>query len=154
MSDNPYTPPRARTVRPENAQRIRLVDPHLIVAHAIVMAPAAGALLAALNYHRLRDDWAFWRTVLLFVVPGVVLVWLPTSPHGPTNEGLRWLLILGARVAMAWVLYREHRPIVQKHVDAGGQRARWYLVMPAVLFLYLFSLAVWQFLTPANRPPH
>ncbi|WP_394843584.1 hypothetical protein LZC95_41860 [Pendulispora brunnea] len=154
MPDNPYTPPRANPVHRQSVKPVRLVDPHLIVAHTVVMVPAAGALLAALNYHRLRDDLAFWRTVLLFFVPGVILVWLPTTSYGPTNEGLRWLLFLGARVAMAWILYREHRPIVQKHIEAGGQRARWYLVMPAVLFLYLFSLAVWQFFTPANRPPH
>jgi hypothetical protein len=48
-------------------------------------------------------------------------------------------------------LFQEHRPLVDKHVAAGGKRVRWYLVALALCGPVVLVAAVWTFLNPPNR---
>ncbi len=147
MIPNPYAPPESRASPP--ASNVRLFGATAILLHAILLSPAAGALMAAVNYRRLGDAAGFRRALALYVVPSVALLFF--SIAAAANRG-RVLLVFGAQILLAYALFREQRPLVERHVAAGGRRARWYLATLVALLVLMVGLVVWQVLDPGIRP--
>jgi hypothetical protein len=144
---NPYAPPASPAEPPRPGSPVRLFTAPAIAAHTLLLSPLIGSLLAATNYRRLGDRAAFWRTVLMFVIPGAALLAFSFA----AGQGARKFLIYGANCAFAVMLFREHAPLVRKHLEAGGQKARWYLATLTAVGATLMVLAVWQFLTPVKH---
>ena len=94
-----------------------------------------------MNHHRRGDPAAVRRTLLFFGIPSVAVLVLQVL--GPDKLHV---VCLAFSVSIATMLYREHAPLVAKHVAAGGKKARGYLILVACLVLFASGLAAWQFI--------
>jgi hypothetical protein len=142
MAWDPYAPPKAAP-DPAPIATTRLFGPVTIALVTALLNPVFGVFLAAVNHHRLRDAAGVRRTLLLFGIPSAGVVVLQVL--GPAKLHVLWLLF---SIAMATTLYREHAPLVARHVAAGGLKARGYLIFLGCVVLFAIGLAVWQFLSP------
>jgi hypothetical protein len=147
VSPNPYAPPESPIEPPPAPAEVRLFGPAVIAAHAVLLAPLVGAILAAINHRRLGNAQALRRTLLLFVAPSALLLILAVAAPSGSARPLRYLF----GIALAWMLFREHKPLVDKHLAAGGKKVRWYLLTLAIVGPPLLAAAVWTFLTPPDR---
>jgi len=155
VSSNPYAPPAQPSSIPSSAGP-RLFGAGGIALDVIFLHPLVGAVLAAINHRRLGDDAAFRRMVSWFVVPSALL-FLATLLFSSLVRQAQFastVLLLLMKVIVAWLLYREHAPLVKRHLENGGEKVRfsfwWFLL---ILFGVLLYLAVWQFLSP-TPPTH
>lgn len=99
-----------------------------------------GSLLAAINHRRLGNGRASRHTALAFTAPSVLLVVAELAPMpGPLQAVLR-LAGFAWTIAVARRLFLEHRVLFAKHVAAGGQAARGYLVALAALGVVALAL--------------
>jgi hypothetical protein len=145
VNPNPYAAPQTRPEPPGTPTRPRLFGATAVAVHFVIF-PLFGALLAATNYHRAKDGAGFWRAATLFVGAAVGLSAFGLAIH---NRG-QIILLWCARIALAALLFFDQRPLLQRHVAAGGRKARWALAwLFAFPFLALVGLAVWQVLAPA-----
>jgi hypothetical protein len=147
--DNPYAPPQppgplgpAPSPGSHPAADVRLFGPAAIAAHALLFSPLVGVALAAINHWRLRDRAALQRTLLAYGIPSVlVLVFMLAAPA--RFAGLMRLITFGWSISVATQLHREHSVLVERHLAAGGKKARWWLVTLVLLGLVvLASVAV------------
>jgi hypothetical protein len=148
--DNPYAPPQhpgplgaAPSPGSPAAADVRLFGPAAIATHSLLfLSPIVGVVLAAINHWRLRDRAALRRTLLVYGVPTVLLLLL-SLPAPARLEGLMRLISFGWSLSVATQLHREHSVLVERHLAAGGKKARWWLVTLVVLGLVvLASIAV------------
>jgi hypothetical protein len=144
---NPYAAPGAPGPPPERSAGIRLFGPWAIAAHALLLTPLVGSLLALVNHRRRGDAEAVRRTAVWFVLPSLlILVWqalVSARFHNVARlAGFAWSL------AVARTLYYEHRILVDAHVAAGGKTARWYLVTVALFVILFVVVGVWSVLDP------
>ncbi len=150
MTPNPYAPPRRHEEPPGAPSRTRLFGVVLIVV-SIVAFPPIGAAMAAENYRRLGDTRGLWRALALFLIPSCALLVLTAMGHNRGQIILFWL----AKLALAWGIGRDQRPLLRRHVAAGGRRVRWYLGLLWTIPLCILGLAIWQFLQPSTYAvPH
>lgn len=125
MTYNPYTPPASASAESRGSRDVRLFGPAAIAAHAVLLTPLIGGIMAAINRHRLGQRGELRQTIFVYVVPSAVLLVVTViAPDFAT--GLVRLIGLAWSVAVARALYVQHKPIVSKHLEAGGRKARWY----------------------------
>jgi hypothetical protein len=138
--DGPYAPPQSAAGERPPAD-VRLFGPAAIFAHALLLSPVAGGILAAINHRRRGNGRALKRTILLFVAPGALVDVCLFVGSGPLSPVVR---VLGA--CWMWgagrMLYWEHAPLVQGHVDAGGKKARWYLATFAMVAVFVATALI------------
>jgi hypothetical protein len=142
---NPYAPPSSFTPAQTTA-RLRLFTPLAVSIHTFITPPWIGAVLATVNYRRLKNNAGVSRTFLVFVLPALAVhagsFLLPPS----------WTLFVSYRLAtlvLAALLYRDQKPIVTPELAAGALPARWYfgwmIVAPIALVAFF---VIWQWLAP------
>jgi hypothetical protein len=147
MVPNPYAPPRSgNEPRVPRASEVRLFGATAIVLHALLFPAPVGALLAAENYRRLRDASGFRRALLFYVLPSTALLFFTIAAANPPQKLLALVAQLGVTIAM----FRDQRPVVQRHLEAGGRWARWYLATLLSLLVLIILLAVLQILDPSS----
>jgi hypothetical protein len=132
--DNPYAPPQhAGPFGPSPpAADVRLFGPAAIAAHSILLSPLVGVTLAAINHWRLRDRAALRRTLLTYGIPTVLLLLFMLPAHARSGTLVR-LVTFGWSLSVATQLHREHSVLVERHLAAGGKKARWWLVTLVLL---------------------
>lgn len=126
MSYNPYSPPAVVSAEPREPRDVRLFGPAAIAAHAVLLTPLVGAIMAAMNRRRLGQRADLRRTFVAYVIPSAALIVLALIAPA-SAKGLFRLVTFGWSAAVARALYVQHKPIVRRHVEAGGRKARWYL---------------------------
>lgn len=144
MTPNPYAPPQAKG-RPPEGNRPGLFGSVAVALHFLLI-PIVGAGFAVTNYLRLGDRAGAARSLLLFFVPAIGLSAFGLAVHNRGQIALIWF----ARLGLAALILRDQRPLVQKHLEAGGRKARWYLAWLVILPLLVAILAVWQVLSPGR----
>jgi hypothetical protein len=144
MVSTPNAPPPRPPGQP--APRVRLFGATAIALHAVLFPPPFGSLLAAENYRRLGDASGLRRALVLYVLPSVGLLFFSIAA---ASRGQK-TLVVGAIVGMAYALFRDQHPVVQRHLAAGGSKARWYLASLLWLLVSILLLAVWQILDPSS----
>jgi hypothetical protein len=138
---NPYAPPQTPPASPRSPSDVRLFSAGAIATHAVVLTPLVGAILAALNHHRLGNRPAVRRTSLTFIIPSALLLVI-LLVAGARSPGLLRIVTFVWSISVARMLYQEHQVLFQKHVDAGGKVARWYLATLATLGAFLVVVLV------------
>jgi hypothetical protein len=116
------------------------------VALHFLLVPVVGAAFAASNYRRLGDKAGTARSLLMFFMPAIGLMVFGAAVHNRGQVALVWL----ARVGFTALIFRDQRPLVHKHLEAGGRKARWYLAWLLILPLLVAMLAMWQVLSPGR----
>lgn len=149
MTPNPYEPPRATTGAGAVDSGVRLFGATAIALHAALLMPIVGAVLAAINYRRLRDPARLRWTVLLYVLPSLALVFFAVAVAGAGQR----VLVFGANMGLTVALYRDQRPLLERHLAAGGRKARWYVATLITLAILVAGVAVWQLLDPSAAAP-
>lgn len=146
MTPNPYAPPDTPPDPPtagEPALSPRLFTATAVAVHTLLV-PIFGAVLAVINYRRSRNPRGVLRATAMFVVPSLALVFFGIA----ARTGGRQVLVMGARIWLAAIAYRDQQVLVRDHFAAGGRKARWVLGWLVVLPSVVAILVVWQILQP------
>ena len=112
-----------------------------------LVVPVIGAWLATSNYVRLGDRAGALRSLLMFTLPAIGLVGFTLAARNVGQIALLWVV----RLALTALVFRDQRPLVKKHFEAGGLKARWYVGWAFMVPLVLVGLALWQVLDPTSH---
>ncbi len=149
-SPNPFAPPAELAPPPRSTAGVPLFGPRAIAAHAVLLTPLAGSVLAALNHRRRGDGVAFRRTLLAYVAPSAVLLALLLAAGESAAGALRMASLVWS-VTLARILYAEHKVIFRKHIEAGGPPARWYLATLCCLGVLVIYAVIAEVMDPVAR---
>jgi hypothetical protein len=118
--------------------------------------PPIAVTLAILNYRRLGDRLGAWKAMALFGLPTLTLVLLGLGAQARgVGVSLRAVALMWAiRAVLAYLVFQDQRPLVRRHFEAGGRKARWALGWIIAFPVFVGLLAVHQVLTPPLEVPH
>ncbi len=151
VTPNPYAPPQTPGGTPVGhptpaGKGPRLFGSVAVAVHFLII-PIVGAGFAVRNYLSLGDKAGTARSLLLFFVPAIGLMAFGVAVQNRGQLALVWL----AKLGIAALIFRDQQPVVQKHLEAGGRKARWVLAWLLLLPLLVVTLALWQVLNPARN---
>jgi hypothetical protein len=147
--DSPYTVLGDPALPEGRRPGVHLFGATAIAAHVLLLTPLVGSILAAVNHWRRGDGPAFRQTLFLFAAPSALLLVVDATVSERFGTLMRFANFAWT-IAVARRLYFEHQVLVDKHVAAGGETARWYLATLAALGAFLvlaIGLAVAMALT-------
>jgi hypothetical protein len=145
-----YSASRAQTIveppyqttgmsEPLPAPAYKLHDAGSVAVATLLGAPAAGAILMALNYRRLGEKGLAVITLLAGFLVTALLVLLGYVAPNAASTGIG----IGLLIAMRLIASKVQGPQIAEHVRRGGKLAsKWVAAGVGLLFLVVLFLAV------------